>query len=329
MPSPTEKIAPLQDRAGGSVPLTLFLGLGLLILLETLLFLDLRLSGRGAIHADHDVLLLTVPVGWLAQAARFVAFNLTPLAWGAFMVFMDGVMELGKNGSPIRRRPHHFLCLALASVFIWCVFDWINFYFINAWTYIGMNAGFGDRFLGYFLAFATIVPGMLLCGQLLLERGWFNWARSPAWRMPRWAKYVALACGCAMFAWPLASRNPISNYTLWTSLVFLLDPINLKLGRPSMFRDWQNGWYGRTLAACAGGLCCGFLWEFWNYWALSKWVYHLPFLGRMENYRYFEMPLPGLLGFLSFGMECWVMWQTMRILLDGLVEPLPNERTLL
>jgi hypothetical protein len=116
---------------------------------------------------------------------------------------------------------------------------------------------------------------------------------------------------------------------LWTSLVFLLDPINYWLGLPSMFRDFERGWYGRTLAAMAGGLICGFLWEFWNYWALTKWTYHLPFLGVTEQYKYFEMPLVGLLGFIPFGVECWVMWQLMRWPLRGLVEPLPDDRQLL
>jgi hypothetical protein len=96
-----------------------------------------------------------------------------------------------------------------------------------------------------------------------------------------------------------------------------------------MWRDWQNGWYGRTLACFAGGLLCGFLWEFWNYWALSKWIYHLPFLGAAEQLRYFEMPIPGLIGFVPFGIECWVMWQMIRIPFDGLVEQLPDDRSLL
>jgi hypothetical protein len=96
-----------------------------------------------------------------------------------------------------------------------------------------------------------------------------------------------------------------------------------------MFRDFERGWYGRTLAAMAGGAVCGLLWEFWNYWALAKWTYHLPFLGATEQYKYFEMPLVGFLGFLPFGVECWIMWQTLRIPLDGLAEPLPDDRALL
>jgi hypothetical protein len=146
--------------------------------------------------------------------------------------------------------------------------------------------------------------------------------------MPRWLVVFAFIVGVAMLAWPMLSRRQVTNYTLWTSLVFLLDPVNLWLGRPSMLRDWESGWFGRTLAGFAGGLTCGLLWEFWNYWALAKWVYDLPFLGALERYKYFEMPLPGLLGFIPFGIECWVMWQMMRIGLDGLAEPLPDERTL-
>jgi hypothetical protein len=174
---------------------------------------------------------------------------------------------------------------------------------------------------------------MLMIGQVYLDVRLFDWARSRPWNLSRRSaivfQSVAFIVGMAMFAWPVVYPHQITNLTLWTSLVFLLDPINLWLGRPSMLRDWQNGWYGRTLAAFAGGLSCGFLWEFWNYWALAKWVYVLPFLGKWEHVKYFEMPVPGLLGFIPFGIECWVMWQTMRVPLDGLVEPLPDERTLM
>ena len=41
------------------------------------------------------------------------------------------------------------------------------------------------------------------------------------------------------------------------------------------------------------------------------------------------MPVVGLLGFIPFGLECWVMWQMMRIPFDGLIEPLPDDKSLL
>jgi len=114
--------------------------------------------------------------------------------------------------------------------------------------------------------------------------------------------------------------GPASNLAIWVGTWALLDPINLYFGRPSIVRDWLEGRWGRTLALGAGGLWCGFLWEFWNFWAYTKWEYHLPFLGTWEKYRYFEMPLMGLIGFIAFGIETWTMWQTMLLVLSPFVE---------
>ena len=316
-------------RWRGRIPITFWLGLLLLIALELLLAYDVHHSHRGAPRTQADINAIAPTSDPLSAFARWVAVNMTPLAWPAYLLLLEGWLTFRTGRSPARARPHHFACLCLASIAIWCLFDWVNFYFIHAWTYLGMPPGFWDRAWGYALAFGAVVPGMLMSGQVFLNAGWFNRMRGRSWRLPRWIAPVVLVIGVGMFAWPLIARDPITNYTLWTSLVFMLDPINLWLGRPSVLRDWQNGWYGRTLAAFAGGLLCGLLWEFWNYWALAKWTYQLPFLGELEHIRYFEMPVLGLLGFIPFGLECWVMWQTMRVPLDGLVEPLPDDRALL
>lgn len=320
-------------------PRTLWVGILIILFCEALLFADVCLSHRGPVRSAAERLAISPPQSSLAQLARWVAVNMTAFVWVGYIVFLEGLLTLMTGRSAARKRPHHFLLLCLASIFIWGVFDMINFNLgMRAWVYIGMPGtrgipgDFGDRSVGYFFAFATVVPGMLMSGQVLLDRKWFDWARarkrSGEFRLPGWVLALSLLVGLGMVAMVIFVAAPVTNYVLWTSLAFLLDPINYWLGRPSMFRDWERGWFGRTLAACAGGLICGFLWEFWNYWALTKWTYHLPFLGAAEQYRYFEMPLIGLLGFIPFGVECWVMWQTMRIPLDGLVEPIPDDRAL-
>jgi hypothetical protein len=317
------------SRWPGRIPLTFWLGFALLVALELLLAFDVYTCHRGAPRTQADIAAVPATTTPLAAFARWVAVNMTPLAWPAYLLLLEGWLTFRTGRSPVRARPHQFACLCLASIAIWCLFDWVNFYFIRAWTYLGMPTGFWDRAWGYALAFGAVVPGMLMSGQVFLNARWFDRARGRSWRLPRWVAPIVLVIGAGMFAWPLIARDPITNYTLWTSLVFMLDPINLWLGRPSVLRDWQNGWYGRTLAAFTGGLLCGLLWEFWNYWALAKWTYQLPFLGSLEHVRYFEMPVIGLLGFIPFGLECWVMWQTIRIPLDGLVEPLPDDSHLL
>ncbi|MDB5322794.1 MAG: hypothetical protein JWN40_4425, partial [Phycisphaerales bacterium] len=296
-------------------------------------------TNRGTIRSSAERLSIAHTGDMLGHASSWVADNMTALVWVSYLIFLEGLLTLRNGASPVRRRPNHFLLLCLASVFIWGVFDMINFNLgMRAWIYIGMPGtpgipgDFYDRAFGYLLAFATVVPGMMLSGQVLLDLKLFDWARSTGrdgFRMPHWGLWASLIGGATMLACVILIATPVTNYVLWTSLVFLLDPINYWLGRPSMFRDWERGWYGRTLAAFAGGLICGFLWEFWNYWALTKWTYHLPFLGGAEQYRYFEMPLPGLLGFIPFGIECWIMWQMIRIPLDGLAEPLPGDRDLI
>jgi hypothetical protein len=45
------------------------------------------------------------------------------------------------------------------------------------------------------------------------------------------------------------------------------------------------------------------LWEFWNYWAHTKWVYTVPILPQIKI---FEMPFLGFFGFGPFALECYV-----------------------
>lgn len=319
-------------RLRRSWPATFWIGIAIILIAEFFLFTDVKLSHRGAIETQSamEALAAHPPQNVLGSLARWVAIYMTPIAWLGYLFLLEGILTAQTGTSPVRLRPNHFAICALLSVPIWCLFDCINFYCFKppAWTYIGVPSGL-ERYAGYAVAFAAIVPGMLMSGQVFLDLGVFDAARSERWHLPRWAKGVVLLIGAAMLAYPLLSGDSRANYTLWASLVFLLDPINLLLGRPSVIRDWQAGWYGRTLAAFAGGLLCGLLWEFWNYWAMSKWIYHLPFLGSAESVRYFQMPVIGLIGFIPFGLECWVMWQFLRIFFDGLVEPLPGERVLM
>ena len=63
--------------------------------------------------------------------------------------------------------------------------------------------------------------------------------------------------------------------------------------------DLQEGRMEQFVSTILSGLICGFLWEFWNYWSLTKWVYSVPFF---ERGKVFEMPLAGYVGFLIFSL---------------------------
>jgi hypothetical protein len=84
-----------------------------------------------------------------------------------------------------------------------------------------------------------------------------------------------------------------------------LDPINRQLGEETLTRD-------RGINLGIAGLICGIVWEFWNYWARSKWIYDVPIF---SHTKIFEMPLPGYGGFPAFALECFTMYVTVRLLL--------------
>jgi hypothetical protein len=50
------------------------------------------------------------------------------------------------------------------------------------------------------------------------------------------------------------------------------------------------------------GWVCGWLGEFWNYWAGTKWEYTFPMF---QNFKIFAMPAPAYLGFFPFAVECY------------------------
>ena len=60
------------------------------------------------------------------------------------------------------------------------------------------------------------------------------------------------------------------------------------------------------------GLICGVLWEFWNYWASTKWEYDVPYLGHIKL---FEMPVLGFLGFMPFAVESYAIYIFVRRLI--------------
>ena len=114
---------------------------------------------------------------------------------------------------------------------------------------------------------------------------------------------------------PLLVPRALASYLfalVWIGVVPLIDPINRKLGAPSISAQIENGRWETFLSFALSGIVCGFLWEFWNYWAHTKWVYHSPLWSSVEI---FEMPVVGFPGFVPFAPECYVMFNLCAVIL--------------
>jgi hypothetical protein len=106
---------------------------------------------------------------------------------------------------------------------------------------------------------------------------------------------------------------------VWLGFIFLLDPVNYRLRLPSLLGDLAEGRRARLYSLLLSGLVCGFLWEFWNYWSAARWLYIFPIF---QQWKIFEMPAPGYLGFPPFALECFAMYVTAAWLL-GRLKPAP------
>ncbi len=319
--------------------MTLWLGASLIAVCEVLLVVDVRARGVAVLPPGPGVL-ATVPAGALELAARWTAVNMTPICWAGFLLFMDGLLAAralrGGPGSPARSRSRRFAICFVTSVGVWLYFDWVNFVFIHAWDYHGLEPlGRVHVLVAKFVAFGAINPAMFMLAELYQSMG-LRRLRGPRLPIDRAWQALMLIAGLGALILPFKVRDPVACFALWVSLVLVLDPLNHWLGRgrvPSLIGDWQAGRFGRSASLMAAGLTCGFLWEFWNYWAAAKWTYDLPFLGALERYKLFEMPLLGFSGFAPFALECWVAFQSILLVLDRLglrlAEPLPDDDAVL
>jgi hypothetical protein len=257
-------------------------------------------------------IMMTSEAATLARIEPFWSWN-TPIAWTGFLIFADAVAYRARGSSWIRSSPREFIALALLSIPLWLVFEWFNLYLRN-WHYVGLPENAALRYFGYAWAFATIWPAMFLAAELIaVWRGKTRPAPPSPPALPAFPALPALsiALGALMLASPFLAPG-IAMYLaapVWLGFIFLLDPINARLGGESLLLDWRAGRFDRTINLIGSGFLCGVLWEFWNYWSRSKWHYTVPI---MENLKIFEMPVPGYFGFPAFALECFTMYVFVR-----------------
>jgi hypothetical protein len=236
-----------------------------------------------------------------------VATYFTPLAWTGYLLAVDAAVFSLRGRSRLVSAPRQFVSAALWSIPLWLIFEAYNLHLQN-WTYVGMPAAFWQRALGSLWAFATIIPALLESADLLAALGLFKSTSARGWRFWLGNVNLMVIIGALFLAVPLALPAQWAAYLfalVWLGFIFLLEPINLARGHDSLLRDLKQNRGRRLYCLMTAGLLCGLLWEFWNFWASARWVYIFPFA---QDWKVFEMPLPGYLGFPFFALECFALY---------------------
>jgi hypothetical protein len=198
------------------------------------------------------------------------------------------------------------------SIFVWLIFEAANLSLEN-WYYINLPRSVSERWLGYAIAYGTVLPGIFETTELLEALGLLKNAQIKKTVISMGGHSVLILLGALC----LASSLLIPEYffpLIWVGFTFFLEPINYRLGGKSLLRDLEEGNPRKIYLLLIAGLMCGFLWEFWNFWALSKWVYTVPFFEKTKG---FEMPFLGFLGFPPFAIQAYVMYNFISLFRSG------------
>ncbi len=258
--------------------------------------------------------------GWLGLIAlvlaEFLMFHgvepaatyFNPLAWTAYILLVDAAAFAITGYSRFRHEPRGFLKMAALSIPLWLIFEIYNLRLAN-WAYVGLPRERIESWFGYAWSFATITPGIFMTAALIEAFGWFPNESRPI-RISRAGETVFTVLGAAFLIVPVLLPRRVGMYLfvfVWLGFLFLLEPINRQLLLPSFSGDLARGYRGRVYSFLIAGWVCGWLWEFWNYWAAAKWVYSFPIL---QQWKIFEMPLPGYVAYPVFALECFAMYVT-------------------
>ena len=286
-----------------------------------------RQAGRFALHGYAGLLVIVAAEILLFSGNQLVGHWFTPIVWTGYILFVDALVYKVKGRSLLINDRLEFLLIAILSIGVWWLCELYNaprFWKSDLelwWHYHNLEPNLMLRRVGYDWAFATIFPLLFITAELFSATILKGWNRRRAISFSKPVLVVFIILGVLGVTVPLILPSTWLAPVIWLSFIFLFDPINALRGCPSIVGDLSRGDWRRLSSLLASGLVCGFLWEFFNYWAISKWTYTVPYLGHIKI---FEMPVLGFLGFPPFAVECWVMYVFIRSLLTSGRESLPS-----
>jgi hypothetical protein len=252
--------------------------------------------------------------GWVLAWTRLSWFKIFQahtfcIPWVGFILCVNALCIKRSARSLLTDAPGKFAILFPISAVFWWFFEYLN-RFVQNWYYVQVG-DFGP--VGYALlasmAFATVLPAVLSTHRLLMTFAVFNSGLTqgptlhlPLGRMPAMVILMVAGIGLA-----LIGIYPDYLYPLvWVAPLLIITGLQSLSGRPTLFFDLGYGDWRLVVAPACAALICGFFWEMWNYYSLTRWEYAVPLV---DCCHIFAMPLLGYGGYLPFGLECLAIGQ--------------------
>jgi len=236
------------------------------------------------------------------------------IAWWTYIGLLAAVNHLKAGNSLIFDRPREALWVFVFSTTLWLFFEIFNFRLDN-WNYVGVPLQTCIRWPGYFIAFGTVLPGIFETETMVRNLGIAKRIRLRPLRTSRALLVRFILLGIVMMIGPLLAPKWFFPF-VWLGLIFFLDPLlywSSETHDHSFSAQAERGDYSLVARLLIAGMICGLLWEFWNFWAGSKWIYSVP---KLAFLKLFEMPFLGFFGFPPFALECYLAYRVSVVVRD-------------
>jgi hypothetical protein len=255
------------------------------------------------------LLIIFAEVTMFLRVKPFV-YWFTPLVWLGYILFVDSVIFMLKGSSLITRKKLKLAFLFTISLLFWLIFEFYNI-FLGGWYYKNLPESTVEKLAMGYLSFSTIVPAVFETGELV-QTAFFkeNIKIKTKIKYNKNLTRGLIFIGIIFMILPFFFSSPLMWVFVWTGFILIVDPILYMFkNKKSILAQVEEKKYGKIISIFIAGYICGFLWEFWNYWAYTKWYYTVPIL---EEIKIFEIPALGFLAYGFFALELYTMYNFIR-----------------
>lgn len=254
-------------------------------------------------------------LGWFLHWSDF------PLFWGLALL-IDGWVYVRNGGrSMVNDRPQELIGIGVSSAVGWMLFEYLNFFVDYDWYYPFGDQISNEQFLFYAIVISTgLLPLSFVFYDLFNTVPVLKTRFTEGFKfiMPEKIKTILLVLSLlSLFATGFFPSQLF--FVLWISPAVLIGVVLDKLGIWTPLRSIGKGNWRPTLVFALTYLAAGLCLECENYFSAARdiagnptysqqpafWEYNLPYVNK---YHLFQMPLLGYLGYMPFGIYCWLWW---------------------
>ncbi|MCG8685932.1 MAG: hypothetical protein MI892_13720, partial [Desulfobacterales bacterium] len=234
--------------------------------------------------------------------APFQPHTFFPL-WLGVIILINAACFRQKGSCPLTKNTAAFVKLFPVSALFWWAFEFLN-RFVGNWYYTGSEYPALTYFCLATLSFSTVLPAVESMKELLLNNdriaNGFSFMAPMDWLSRKPVGWLLIVAGSICLA--LISIFPETLFfTVWIAPFFILLGYAVTKGLPHPFNGLLQGDFTQVGAYALAAVCCGVLWELFNFYSLARWTYSIPYV---QVLHFFEMPILGYAGYLPFGLEC-------------------------